>query len=64
MGMGTDYTADHYPFQSAICWLLDNDLLNVCLKQGFEACCVRINGGHNGYPDRCEKYEKCKQVMH
>jgi len=64
MEVGTEYSADVYPFRSAICWLLDNDLLNVCLKQGFEACCVRINGGYNGYEDRCQWYEKCKQVMH
>ena len=64
MELGTDYTCEHYPFQSAICWLLDNDLLNVCLKQGFESCCVRINGGYNGYEDRCKWWDKCKQVMH
>ena len=63
MDEGTKYAADVYPFRSAICWLLDNDLLNVCLKQGFEACCVRINGGYNGYDDRCQWYEKCKKVM-
>ena len=63
MDIGTSYSADVYPFRSAICWLLDNDLLNVCLKQGFEACCVRINGGYNGYDDRCNWWTKCKQVM-
>ena len=63
MELGTDYAADHYAFTIAIPWLLNNDLLNVCLKQGFEACCVRINGGHNGYDDRCQWYEKCKKVM-
>ena len=64
MDLGTDYSADAYPFRSAICWLLENDLLNVCLTQGFEACCVRINGGYNGYDDRCNWWAKCKQVMH
>ena len=63
MDVGTDYSADYYAFTIAIPWLLNNDLLNVCLKQGFEACCVRINGGHNGYEDRCVWYSKCKQVM-
>ena len=63
MAEGTKYAADAYPFRSAICWLLDNDLLNVCLKQGFEACCVRINGGYNGYNDRCNWLKKCKAVM-
>ena len=63
MDLGTDYSAEHYPFAIAIPWLLNNDLLAVCLHQGFEACCVRINGGHNGYDDRCQWYEKCKKVM-
>ncbi len=63
MDIGCDYTADHYPFTIAIPWLINNDLLTVCLHQGFEACCVRINGGHNGYQDRCDWYAKCKQVM-
>jgi len=64
MDLGTDYSAEHYPFAIAIPWLLNNCLLAVCLHQGFEACCVRINGGHNGYDDRCQWYEKCKKVMH
>ena len=63
MDLGTDYSADHYAFSIAIPWLLNNDLLAVCLHQGFEACCVKINGGYNGYDDRCQWYEKCKQVM-
>ena len=63
MDIGTDYSADHYAFQMAIPWLLNNDLLKVCLHQGFEACCVKINGGYNGYEDRCQWYEKCKKVM-
>ena len=63
MDIGTDYSADNYAFTIAIPWLLNNDLLTVCLHQGFEACCVRINGGYNGYDDRCKWYAKCKQVM-
>ena len=63
MDLGTDYTAEHSAFTIAIPWLLNNDLLAVCLHQGFEACCVRINGGHTGYEDRCVWYSKCKQVM-
>jgi len=63
MDVGTDYSADHYAFTIAIPWLLNNDLLNVCLKQGFDQCCYRINGGWNGYDDRCKWYAKCKQVM-
>ena len=46
---GVDYVADTYPFMSAKIWIMENQLLNVCLNQGFEACCVRINGGHNGF---------------
>ena len=61
--IGTDWTADHYAFQIAISWIQGNGLLNVCLNKGFEACCVRINGGYNGYDDRCAKYEICKRVI-
>ncbi len=60
---GCDYVADHYPFLSALPWLEDNDLLNICLTQGFESCCVRINGGYNGWDDRCAKYEITKRVF-
>lgn len=60
---GCDYVADHYPFRSALTWLKDNDLLNICLTKGFEACCVRINGGYNGWDDRCAKYEITKRVF-
>ena len=60
---GVDYVADTYPFTSARIWIEENDLLNVCLNQGFEACCVRINGGHNGYNDRRTKYAVCQRVM-
>ena len=60
---GVDYVSNTYPFTSAQIWIKENDLLNVCLNQGFEACCVRINGGYNGYDDRCRYYEKCKKYM-
>jgi len=64
MALGTNYSADYYSFTIAIPWLLNNDLLNVCLKQGFDECCYRINGGWNGKSDRDQWWEKCKQVMH
>ena len=54
---------DHYPFRSALTWIEDNDLLNVCLKDGFDACCYRINGGWNGKVDRDEKYAIAKKVF-
>ena len=60
---GCDYVADQYPFRSALTWIKDNDLLNVCLTKGFDECCYRINGGWNGYDDRLAKYEICKQVF-
>ena len=60
---GVDYVADTYPFTSARVWIEENQLLNVCLNKGFEACCVKINGGYNGFDDRCAKYEICKRVM-
>lgn len=60
---GVDYVADHHPFTSAEVWIKENDLLDVCMNQGFEACCVRINGGYNGYNDRMQWYRKVKKAM-
>lgn len=60
---GCDYVASNYPFRSAITWIKDNDLLNICLKSGFERCCTKINGGYNGYDDRLKKYEITKKVF-
>ena len=60
---GVDYVSDTYPFTSAKIWIEENNLLSVCLNQGFEACCVRINGGYNGYDDRVTKYRVCQRVM-
>ena len=44
-------------------WIKENDLLSVCLNQGFDACCKRINGGWNGYEDRKTKYAICQREM-
>ena len=60
---GVDYVSDTYPFTSAKIWIEENNLLSICLNQGFESCCVRINGGHNGYNDRVTKYRVCQRVM-
>ena len=60
---GVDYVADTYPFTSARIWIEENRLLDVCLTQGFDACCRRINGGWRGYQRRLDKYQRCKQVM-
>ena len=60
---GVDYVADTYPFTSAKTWIVENDLLNVCINQGFDACCVRINGGWNGYDDRLRYYRICQNEM-
>ena len=60
---GVDYTCEQYPFRSALCWIEDNDLLNICLTKGFDACCVKINGGWNGYDDRLAKYKIAKKVF-
>ena len=61
--IGTDYVADAYPFQIAISWIMDNDLLDTCLTKGFDACCYRINGGWNGKLDRDHYYEICKKEI-
>ena len=60
---GVDYVSSTYPFTSARIWIEENDLLNICLTEGFDACCRRINGGWNGYNDRLAKYQICKQYM-
>ena len=61
--LGVDYTSNTYPFRSALCWIEDNNLLNICLTKGFDDCCYRINGGWNGYEDRLAKYKICLDVF-
>jgi predicted chitinase len=60
---GTAYVADAYPFEIAISWIQGNRLLDVCLNDGFDACCRRINGGTNGWQSRHANYQHCQQVM-
>ena len=60
---GVDYVSNTYPFTSARIWIEENNLLSVCLTQGFDQCCVRINGGWNGYDDRLQKYHICQKYM-
>jgi len=60
---GVDYVSNTYPFTSARIWIEDNDLLNICLTEGFDACCHKINGGWNGYEDRLTKYCECRAYM-
>lgn len=60
---GCDYVASTYPFRSAVPWIEENSLLIVAQTKGFEAVCVRINGGYNGYSDRLKKYSLCREVL-
>ena len=60
---GVDYVANTYPFTSATIWIKENRLLDVCLTQGFDYCCKRINGGWNGYEGRKANYAKCQRYM-
>ncbi len=60
---GVDYVANTYPFTSASIWIEENRLLDVCLTQGFDFCCIKINGGTNGWEDRQVKYKRCKKYM-
>lgn len=60
---GVNYVADAHPFTSAETWIEENDLLNVCLNEGFEACCIRINGGTRGLNDRYRWYNIVKKAM-
>ena len=60
---GVDYVTEQYPFRSAIGWIEDNNLLEICMTKGFDECCYRINGGWNGYEDRKVKYVIAKKVF-
>ena len=60
---GVDYVAEVYPFRSAETWIHENYLLACAQQKGFEAVCVRINGGYNGWDDRVAKYEICRRVL-
>ena len=60
---GVDYVASTYPFRSAVPWIEENRLLDVAQTKGFEAVCVRINGGYNGWDDRQTKYKICRDVL-
>ena len=60
---GVDYVSNTYPFTSARIWIGENDLLNICLNRGFDACCQKINGGWNGIDDRRAKYAICQREM-
>ena len=60
---GVDYVANTYPFTSARIWIEENNLLSVCLNQGFDDCCKKINGGWNGYEDRLAKFKICQREM-
>tara|TARA_B100001093_G_C26778781_1_gene993599 strand:+ start:212 stop:907 length:696 start_codon:yes stop_codon:yes gene_type:complete len=60
---GHKYVAAHYPFRSAKRWIEDNNLLRICLDEGFDQCCFKINGGWNGYQDRLAKYQKAITVF-
>tara|TARA_R100001510_G_scaffold57739_1_gene67314 strand:+ start:437 stop:1171 length:735 start_codon:yes stop_codon:yes gene_type:complete len=60
---GADYVAEKYPFTSAIAWIENNNLLSVCLEDGFDACCYRINGGWHGYQSRLSYLQKCREFM-
>lgn len=60
---GVDYVSDTYPFMSAKTWIIENNLLHIAQTQGFEAVCIRINGGTNGLTDRYNKYQICKDVL-
>ena len=60
---GVDYVSSTYPFRSAVPWISENRLLEVAKTEGFEAVCVRINGGYNGYDDRKTKYKICRDVL-
>jgi len=60
---GTSYVSHKYPFLIAINWIKRNQLLKICLEQGFDACCLRINGGWRGYQDRLNKYYICAKYM-
>ena len=61
--VGCNHVAERYPFTSAISWIKDNNLLDICISEGFDSCCYRINGGWNGYQDRLEMLARCQEFM-
>lgn len=60
---GVDYVSEVYPFRSAETWIQENYLLACAQQKGFDAVCLRINGGWNGYDDRLAKYQICKKYI-
>ena len=60
---GVDYVAEKYPFTSAASWIKHNYLLELAKRGDFRQVCIRVNGGLNGYADRCAKYAICQEVM-
>ena len=61
--LGANYVAERYPFTSAISWIETNRLLDICLNDGFDACCYKINGGWQGYEKRLDAYAVCRKYM-
>lgn len=61
--LGASYVAEKYPFTSAIAWIQDNNLLDICLADGFDACCYKINGGWNGFQKRVDMLQICQRYM-
>ena len=60
---GAEYVGEKYPFSSAISWIKNNNLLDICLSEGFDSCCYRINGGWNGYNERLLMLARCQEFM-
>lgn len=60
MEIGTDYTADKYPFLCAYKWITDNDYFSVCRNGDVYAATRRLNGGLNGIDDRVYYWERAQ----
>ena len=58
MSLGTDYTAEKYPFLSAVPWILNNGYLNVCKSGDIRYATRVLNGGYNGLEDRTRYWNK------
>lgn len=63
MKLGTEYTANTYPFLCAYKWLIDNNYFNVCKTGDVYSATRRLNGGLNGIQDRIYYWERAQTCI-
>lgn len=63
MSIGTNYTAEVYPFLCARTWIVENGYLNVCKRGDVNYATRILNGGFNGLADRVRYWERAKTCI-